>query len=534
MQRMYSCPNCSAPVAYSQTSCANCNTVFNWPSSPMPPQPQTSFSQYPNQQQSHQASTDNQSAGSGSQGQDQSQNNDEGTGLLQLIISNRGIIAKISIILVLVALLVGAGISLQGEISKWFAVPVVASFDASSPTITSGQEATLQWAVTGATSVSISPDIGTVSSSGTTTVSPEAASTYTLFANNTFGSVRKSITIAVTGILPSINSFSIDPGSIFTGQTATVSWDVAGSTSVSIDPEIGIVSSSGTKNVSPGSTTRYVLIASNSAGNSTAAATLAVTSSKAPIITNFSAGPAAINSGEVSTLTWDVIGAKSINISQGIGGVASKGSVQVTPAATIVYTIMAANDYGSETKPVTVTVDTTNATSRPGAAITKTPPAITIFSASQDSITLGDNITLTWAVSGARTISINPDVGTVPASGWTMAIPTATNTTFKLSAVNTFGTETAEVTVTVNKSPEGTAPLIKSFTAVPSSIPVAGTSSLSWDIKGATLFTIDQGIGIPISKYSQPVSPAENTTYTLTAINSAGTDRAVVTVTVVP
>ena len=534
MQQMYSCPNCKAPVAYGQTSCANCNTVFNWPSSPTPPQYQSSPDQYPNQQQSYQASPDNQSAGLGSQGQDQPQNSDDGPGLLQLIISNRGIIAKISIILVLVALLVGAGISLRGEISKWFAAPVVASFDASSLTITSGQEATLQWAVTGATSVSISPDIGIVSYSGTRKVSPEAVATYTLVANNTFGSVRKSITITVTGILPSINSFSIDPNSIFTGQIATVSWGVTGSTSVSIDPEIGAVSSSGKKNVSPGSTTRYVLTASNSAGNSTAAATLTVTSSKAPIISTFSADPASINSGEVSTLTWDVIGAKSINISQGIGGVASKGSAQVTPAATIVYTMMAANDYGSETKPVTVTVDTTNATSRPGTAITKTPPAITIFSASQDSITLGDNITLTWAVSGARTISISPDVGTVPASGWAMAIPTATNTTYKLSAVNTFGTETAEVTVTVNKSPDGTAPLIKSFTAVPSSIPVGGTSSLSWDIKGATLFTIDQGIGIPASKYSQPVSPAENTTYALTAINSAGTDRAIVTVTVVP
>ena len=114
-----------------------------------------------------------------------------------------------------------------------------------------------------------------------------------------------------------------------------------------------------------------------------------------------------------------------------------------------------------------------------------------------------------------------------------MVIPTAT-TTYKLSAVNTFGTETAEATVTVNKSTDGTAPVIKSFTAAPSSIPEGGTSSLSWEIKGATIFTINQGIGIPASKYSQPVSPAETTTYTLTAINSYGTDNATVTVTVVP
>jgi hypothetical protein len=232
-------------------------------------------------------------------------------------------------------------------------------------------------------------------------------------------------------------------------------------------------------------------------------------------------------------LTWDVIGAKSINISQGISGVASKGSTTVTPIATTVYTILAANDYGSETKAVTVTVDTTNIASRTGTAITKTPPAINTFSVSQNSIMLGDNITLTWAVNGARAVSISPNIGNVPSSGWTMVIPTAT-TTYELSAVNTFGTETAGATVTVNTLPDGTAPVIRSFTAAPISITEGGTSSLSWDIKGATMLIIDQGIGIPVSKFSQSVSPAKTTTYTLTAINRSGTDNATATVTVVP
>jgi len=467
-----------------------------------------------------------------SQGQDQPQDSDDEPGLLQRIRSHRGTIVKISIALLIVAAIIVAGIALQEEISKWFAAPVVTSFDASSSTITEGQEATLHWETAGASSVTISPGIGTVSSSGTRNVSPETTTTYTLVADKMTGSARKSVTITVTGALPSINSFSIVPDSIFAGQSATVTWGVTGSTSVSIDPGIGTVSSSGTKSVSPGSTTKYVLTASNGAGNSTASATLNVTASDAPIITTFGASPTSIKSGEVSTLTWDVIGAKSININQGISGVASKGSTQVSPAATTVYTLIAASDYGSATQSVTVAVDTTNTST--GTAITKTPPAIKTFTASQSSITLGDNITLTWAVNGARTVSISPDVGTVPSSGWTMVIPTATTTTYKLSAVNTFGTETAEATVTVNRSTDGTAPVIKSFTAAPSGIPEGGTSSLSWEIKGATIFTINQGIGIPTSKYSQPVSPAENTTYTLTAINSYGTDNATVTVTVVP
>lgn len=500
MQQMYSCPNCRAPVAYGQPQCQNCNMVFNW--------------QVPQ-----------------SQGQDQPPDGDNEPGLLQRIKDHKGTIAKISIGLVVLAALIFGGIAAQGEISKWLAPPVVKAFDASSTTITSGQEATLQWDVTGASSVSISPGIGTVSSSGTRAVSPETTTTYTLFANKMSGSASKTVTVTVTGMLPAISNFSSAPDSITIGQTATLSWSVAGATSVSINPDVGTVSLTGTKSVSPASTTVYKLTASNGAGNSTASATITVSISSAPVITTFSASPSSIKSGESTNLEWDVIGAKSINISQGIGGVASKGSTQVKPAETATYTMMASGDYGSVTRSITVTVDTSGTTNTADTAIVKTPPSINTFSASKNSITLGDNITLNWAVARARTVSISHDVGTVPATGWTTVVPAAT-TAYKLSAVNTFGTETAETTVTVNTLPDGVAPVIKSFTAVPGTITQGGTSSLSWDVKGFTVIIIDHGIGIPTSKYSQPVSPTENTTYTLTAINSFGTDNATATVTV--
>jgi hypothetical protein len=526
MQQMYSCPNCRAPVAFGQAACANCKMVFNWPPSPTQPQNQSPQSQYPGQQDS----LDNQSAVPGDQDLDHPQDIDDGPGLLQRIQVYKETIIKISISVVIVTAFAGAAIAMWGEISRPFVAPVVSSFDASASTITPGQEATLHWDVAGASSVSISPGIGTVSSNGSRTVSPESTATYTLIANNISGSVRKSVTIKVTAAPPSIDKFGFNTDSIFTGQSAILSWSVTGATSVSINPDIGTVSSAGTQSVSPSLTTTYTLTASNSAGNPTALATLTVTKSSAPIITTFSASEAFISGGQSSTLAWDIIGPATIYINQGVGAVPPKGSKEVTPTATTIYTLTAENANSKVSRSVTVTVEATNA---PGPAITKDPPAIKTFFASSNSITLGDNITLTWAVSGARAVSISPDVGAVPASGWTMVIPTATDSTYKLSAVNTFGTETAEVTVTVNKSSDGTAPVIKSFTAVPGSITVGGTSSLSWSIKGAALFTIDQGIGIPASKFSQLVSPSVTTDYTLTAINSAGTDRAIVTVTVV-
>lgn len=469
-----------------------------------------------------------QQTGRGYKGQDNLQDADDEPGLLQRIQSHKGIIAKILIALIVVGMISATIITLQGEIAKLFSKPVVTSFDASSTEIITGQSATLQWNVSGVTTVSISPGIGTVSSSGTRTVSPDTTTKYTLVANNLFGSASESKTITVREPPPSIDNFGFNTGNIFAGQSAALSWSVTNATSVSISPEIGTVSLTGTKNVTPGSTTTYTLTASNSAGNSTAAATITVAVSGAPLINAFSASPDSIKAGETSTLTWDVIGSTSISINQGIGGVGAKGSMLITPTATTTYTLTAS----SATKSITVTVDTTNVKSTAGSTIPTGTPKISSFSANPSAITLGDDTTLSWAVTEVRSVSISPNVGTFSPSGSILVIPTAT-TTYTLSAVNRYGTENATATVTVSLVTDNiTPPVIRSFTATPSSISAGGISSLTWDIKGATTILIDQGIGTPASHYSQEVSPAETTTYTLTAINSAGTDNTTVTVTV--
>ncbi len=546
MQQTYFCPRCSAPIVSGQPYCTNCKMLLNWPASQTPPQYQSSPYQYPDQQQSwgqqpqygqqygwNQQQQSNlppvdQQTGRGYKGQDNLQDADDEPGLLQRIQSHKGIIAKILIALIVVGMISATIITLQGEIAKLFSKPVVTSFDASSTEIITGQSATLQWNVSGVTTVSISPGIGTVSSSGTRTVSPDTTTKYTLVANNLFGSASESKTITVREPPPSIDNFGFNTGNIFAGQSAALSWSVTNATSVSISPEIGTVSLTGTKNVTPGSTTTYTLTASNSAGNSTAAATITVAVSGAPLINAFSASPDSIKAGETSTLTWDVIGSTSISINQGIGGVGAKGSMLITPTATTTYTLTAS----SATKSITVTVDTTNVKSTAGSTIPTGTPKISSFSANPSAITLGDDTTLSWAVTEVRSVSISPNVGTFSPSGSILVIPTAT-TTYTLSAVNRYGTENATATVTVSLVTDNiTPPVIRSFTATPSSISAGGISSLTWDIKGATTILIDQGIGTPASHYSQEVSPAETTTYTLTAINSAGTDNTTVTVTV--
>jgi hypothetical protein len=73
--------------------------------------------------------------------------------------------------------------------------PVITSFAANPSWITTGQSATLKWAVTGATNLSIDP-IGPLSGASAR-VTPVADATYTLTASNQFGSTQAQATLAV-------------------------------------------------------------------------------------------------------------------------------------------------------------------------------------------------------------------------------------------------------------------------------------------------------------------------------------------------
>ncbi len=75
-------------------------------------------------------------------------------------------------------------------------------------------------------------------------------------------------------------------------------------------------------------------------------------------------------------------------------------------------------------------------------------------------------------------------------------------------------------------------PVINSFTAEPSSIERAQSSTLSWSISNATDMSISQGIGAVQSQGQRQVFPTNTTTYTLTARGPGGNDSRSVTVSV--
>ena len=223
--------------------------------------------------------------------------------------------------------------------------PAILRFGASPTHISQGQSSLLSWTTTGASTVSISPSVGSVAANGSVSVTPTASTTYTLTA--TGADKTTSVTAAVTvtvggGAVPSIISFTASPTVISTGGSSSLCWNVSNSTSVSIAPGIGNEPATGCTTVTPTGTTTYTLTATNAVGPNQAVVTVSV---GAVQILTFSANPAFSGaSGAPVVLSWTTQNATSVTITgTGVPGgtQAVNGSVTVTPTSNSDYTLTA-------------------------------------------------------------------------------------------------------------------------------------------------------------------------------------------------
>jgi hypothetical protein len=161
-------------------------------------------------------------------------------------------------------------------------------------------------------------------------------------------------------------------------------------------------------------------------------------------------------------------------------------------------------------------------------------PVISTFTCLPNNLPDGPgHVTFTWAVSGAISLNIDPLVGAVsPVNNGSATVEVSASTTFTLTATGLNGTTTATCPVTVTQQP-----VINSFTATPSTLSFGGGPvSLAWNVTGATMLSIDQGVGTvsPDTVGNMTELVPVTTTFTLTATNSAGSVSATAPVTVQP
>lgn len=137
--------------------------------------------------------------------------------------------------------------------------PVINSFSADKSSLDVGETATLTWNTTNANSVTLSPGVGTVAASGSTTVTPAATTIYTLTASGQSGSKVSSTTIitVMPRISPTINT---GQATIQKGQATSLSWNAPAALRVYISG-VGDVGVKGTTQVAPDKTASYTLTA---------------------------------------------------------------------------------------------------------------------------------------------------------------------------------------------------------------------------------------------------------------------------------
>ncbi|WP_306591895.1 RHS repeat-associated core domain-containing protein [Geothrix sp. 21YS21S-4] len=393
--------------------------------------------------------------------------------------------------------------------------PSIVSFTASPTTIAIGGSSTLNWNVSGASSVTLSG--GGVGASGGQAVYPSSTTSYTLVATNAGGTTSATITVNVVQA-PVISWFTASPGTIYQGDGSTLSWGVSNATGLTLDQGIGSVIGTNSRWVSPSGTTTYTLTATNSLNGvsvtRTAGATVTVNPRPTvPTITAFYADPATIGVGNGTTLRWNVtnsVGDVTVTLSG--SSVPASGSMWVVPGTSTTYTLTATNNL-DPSKSVTAS-----------AAVTVIQKPVISFSASPTSVNVGNSTTLSWSVTNSPTsVVIDNGIGNVGASG-SLGVTPLSNTTYTITASNLGGTTSAQVSISVTQKP-----VIVSFTASPSGITKGRSSTLAWVVQGADSITLN---GQAMSTSSLVVAPASTQIYTLVVNNSAGADSAQVTVTV--
>jgi hypothetical protein len=171
-----------------------------------------------------------------------------------------------------------------------------------------------------------------------------------------------------------------------------------------------------------------------------------------PIINTFEASPSIIKQGEVAQLRWNVSMASSVSIDGGIGNVALSGNIPVVPTGTTFYTLTAKNPAGTSTTRTQIIVSGLTAFSPPPIS-QPLPPIIQSFNASRNVILPGEPVNLSWDVSEATQITLSP-YGIVNAHDRITVNPIIT-TTYVLTAVNSTGSSTQPITITILNQPAG-------------------------------------------------------------------------------
>jgi hypothetical protein len=151
-------------------------------------------------------------------------------------------------------------------------------------------------------------------------------------------------------------------------------------------------------------------------------------------------------------------------------------------------------------------------------------PIITSFSLAVPQIEQGQSAELSWSVDGAKSVTIEPGLGTQEGGRGKRMVTPAESTTYTLIAVNEGGSVRSTVALTVVPAP---VLAISSFEASPQSLTAGQHARLTWKTTGrVSSVSVDPGFNGLEPEGSLDVMPAQTTEYTLHITGPAGTANA--------
>lgn len=191
------------------------------------------------------------------------------------------------------------------------------TLSASRTSIDEGDDVRLTWSTSNATNISINNGVGTVSRSGSDTVSPSSSRTYVLVASGPGGTVWCSETILVDEDTDNndnndnvrCDSFTASDTRVDEGDSVTLRWRTTDANDVRINQGVGGVDDDGSERVTIDEDTTFTLTARDGSDTDTCRVTVRVEDDNdndrnAPRCT-LRVSDTRINSGESTILSWN-------------------------------------------------------------------------------------------------------------------------------------------------------------------------------------------------------------------------------------
>jgi YD repeat-containing protein len=374
----------------------------------------------------------------------------------------------------------------------------------------------LIWQSDGATSVTIEPNIGTIATSGTATITPEKTTTYTATATGPSGTSVARVTVNVVQPSP-VLTFQTDKTAILEGTSAVLSWTSDFVDRVILDPGFGVVDLQGSVTVTPTMTSTYKLTGVGLGGDVSKFVTvgvyplldLQVTSPVDGITTD---SPSITVSGQISKGANVTVNGTPATIA---GNTFTAEITVATPGAHTI-TVRAADNYGQE-KTVVLTV-----TYIPELTLSISSPADT-------QILYTSPAQISGQVSNNAAVTVNGVAATVTGDTFAAAVPLSIEgeQALVVEAVDTYGQQiSASVSVLYFTMPT------VSISADKLRIVSGDSVTLTWESLNCLSATLEPNIGNVDCNGTITLPVTATTDFVIRATGATKTDRARVAIVV--